>query len=170
MKQPMGLGQSETRAASADIDVEFAAFFDVEASAQVRRAALLLQSVEEANDVVQEAMVRLYQRWSDIEQPGPYLNRAVLNLCRDRTRHREVRRRGDLRLVDRTGAADTDPPEYEVLDDILAELPFNQRAAVVLRYWGGLSFEEIADELDCSPGSVGPWINRAMNQLREALA
>ena len=59
--------------------------------------------------------------------------------------------------------------EAEFLDDVLDELSFNQRAAVVLRYYGGLSTVEIAQALNCAPGSVGPWINRALKKMRKAL-
>jgi RNA polymerase sigma factor (sigma-70 family) len=40
---------------------------------------------------------------------------------------------------------------------------------VVLRYYAGLTTDEIASELGCPPGSVGPWIHRALAKLRKAL-
>ena len=69
------------------------------------------------------------------------------------------------RFVDRAPSASAD----EHLDDLLLSLPFNQRAAVVLRFYGGLTSEEIARELGCAAGSVGPWINRALAKMRKAL-
>jgi RNA polymerase sigma factor (sigma-70 family) len=69
------------------------------------------------------------------------------------------------RFVDRTASSSVD----EHLDDVLAGLPFNQRAAVVLRFYCGLTTEEIARELGCAAGSVGPWINRALAKMRKAL-
>jgi RNA polymerase sigma factor (sigma-70 family) len=57
----------------------------------------------------------------------------------------------------------------DVLDDALASLPFNQRAALVLRYFEGQSTAQIAATLDCAPGSVGPWIDRGLGKLRKAL-
>lgn len=150
----------------------FSEFFDREVLGQVQRAALLLGSSEEANDVVQEAMVRLYQRWDQIEEPGSYLNRTVLNLCRDWGRRQATGRRVQVVMKTATTLSTVSdvPPGTELLGDVLAELPFNQRAAVVLKYWGGLSTAEIAAELGCSTGSVGPWITRALLRLREALS
>ena len=144
---------------------EFEAFFDREAAGQVRRATLLLGSVDDANDVVQEALTRIYRRWDDLDEPGPYLNRAVLNLCRDHARRERTRWRLTARLTARSPTAAPEDP----LDDLLGGLPFNQRAAVVLRFWGGLSTTEIAAELGCAPGSVGPWISRALRTMREDL-
>ena len=67
-------------------DAEFRALYEREHAGQVRRAALLLGSSEQAHDVVHDAMVELYARWDTIVQPGAYLNRVVLNRCRDATR------------------------------------------------------------------------------------
>jgi RNA polymerase sigma factor (sigma-70 family) len=145
--------------------IAFGDFYRLELDAQVRRAVLLLGSNDIANDVVHDAFIAVYRRWDTLEEPGPYLHTAVLNGCRGV--HRQRSRQGRLlpRLLDRGAAASAD----EHLDDVLAELPFNQRAAIVLRFYGGLSTEEIARELGCAPGSVGPWINRALAKMRKAL-
>ena len=144
----------------------FDEFFRSEVEGQVRRATLLLGSPDTANDVVQEAFTQIYSRWALVSEPGPYLNRVVLNGCRDHWRRRDAERRVLPRLVDREAS----DPQVDPLGDILASLPFNQRAAVVLRYWGGLSTRQIAEELDCAPGSVGPWIDRALKKMRKVLA
>ena len=49
----------------------------------MRRAALIVGSAEQAKDIMQDAMVEMYRRWQTLESPGGYLNRAVLNGCRD---------------------------------------------------------------------------------------
>jgi RNA polymerase sigma factor (sigma-70 family) len=143
----------------------FSAFYRAEADGQVRRAALLLGSSAIANDVVHDAFVQVFRRWGHIDAPGPYLNRAVLNGCRDVAR-RSVRDRG---IAHRFGAGTDDSPPHESLADALARLPFNQRAAIVLRFYVGLSVAEIAASLDCRPGTVGPWITRGLRQLRQEI-
>ena len=59
--------------------------------------------------------------------------------------------------------------DSEPIADLLDGLPFNQRAVIVLRFHIGLSNVEIADALDCPPGSVGPWLNRALEHLRKVM-
>ena len=145
--------------------VAFGEFYRRELDGQVRRAALLLGSDELANDVVHDAFVALYRRWDTVADPGPYLNVAVLNGCRGVHRRRSRHERLVPRLLDRGSAACVG----ERLDDVLATLPFHQRAAVVLRYYGGLTTDEIAHALECAPGSVGPWIDRALTKMRKAL-
>jgi RNA polymerase sigma factor (sigma-70 family) len=142
-------------------------FYAGEFPGQVRRASLLLGDPELAHDVVQDAFVAVYRRWGELGDPGPYLNRVVLNGCRDTGRRRSRSERLLARLVSRRA---DDGGAVDLLDDVLAALPFNQRAAVVLRYWGGLTEAEIAAQLECSPGSVGPWINRALTRMRRELA
>jgi len=163
----VGMGSiRDSRTESTRADAEFGEFFDLEAVGQVRRAALLLGSDEQANDVVQEALTRIYERWETLDHPGSYLNTTVLNLCRDIARDRSV----DRRVTPQLFPTEPAPAEPEVLDDLLLSLPFNQRAVVILRYWGGLSTREISDELGCAPGSVGPWIDRALKTMRKALS
>lgn len=146
------------------IGSDFSTFYSNELSGQVRRAFLLLGDNEAANDVVHDAMVGLFRRWDEVEQPAAYLNRAVLNGCRDAGRRRStsVRLLHRMRPVD--GAA-----EHEMLADVLADLPFNQRAAIVLRFFAGYTTNDIAEALGCAPGSVGPWIDRGLAAMRKVL-
>ena len=111
-----------------------------------------------------DSFVEVFRRWGAIERPGAYLNRSVVNRCRDAARSRQ--RRGQLlaRLVGDESSWDAEP-----VADLLDDLPFNQRAVVVLRFYVGLSNLEIADVLGCPPGSVGPWIDRALRHLRKVL-
>ena len=145
----------------------FGAFYEAEIDRQVRGAILLLGSNDVANDVVHDAFVEIFRRWDDLDDPGPYLQQAVLNRCRAVHRSRNRRRLDRHRLWATTSVEDDRP---EPLSDVLATLPFNQRAVIVLRFYYGMSTTQIADELGCAPGSVGPWIDRALKKLRKELA
>ena len=142
----------------------FSDLYRAELDGQVRRATLMLGSAAQANDVVHDAMVELYRRWDHIERPAAYLSRAVMNGCRSAGRRRAVARRKLAALAPDEGIVDHDP-----LYDVLATLPFNQRAAVVLRYFVGMTNPEIATVLGCPLGSVGPWISRALDAMRPLL-
>jgi len=141
----------------------FAEFYHREMAGQVRRAALLTGSPESAHDVVHDAFVEVFRRWDTVAMPGAYLNRAVLNRCRDLARRRKV--------ASAVFQVDTAPsPDYDPLWDALGHLSFNHRAAVVLRYYLQLTEAEIAAQLGCRPGSVGPWIQRGLRTLRKELS
>jgi RNA polymerase sigma factor (sigma-70 family) len=146
--------------------IDFDSFYRVEVVGQVRRAALLVGSDEAANDIVHDAFANMYRRWADIADPAPYLNRSVLNGCRDRARSGQRYRR----LIDRLRSPAPTSDEPEFVSDLLARLPFNQRAAVVLRFYAGYSTDDIATALGCPRGSVGPWIDRALKDMRKELS
>jgi RNA polymerase sigma factor (sigma-70 family) len=148
-----------------EVDSTFTDFYEREFELQVRRAFLLLGSNDDAHDVVQNAMAAIYRRWGTLENPGGYLTQAVLNGCRDAGRRRASRQRLLVRVAERDAVED----RGEVLDDVLAGLPFNQRAAVVLRYYASMTTQEIATALGCPAGSVGPWIDRALSKMRKAM-
>jgi RNA polymerase sigma factor (sigma-70 family) len=157
---------AEVNTAGHPAATEFAAFYAKELDGQVRRAFLLVGSNEAANDVVHDAFVAVYRRWDGLESPGPYLNRVVLNGCRDLARQRGRHERTLRRVV----AVSDDFAMSDTLDDVLKSLPFNHRAAIVLRFYGQLSVAEIADALGTQPGSVGPWIDRGLKKMRRALS
>jgi RNA polymerase sigma factor (sigma-70 family) len=148
---------------------EFETFYRREFAQQVRRASLIIGSVDRAADVVHDAFVGVYQRWGQLDDAGSYLNRSVLNGCRDVHRRNSSRDRLFARLVDDGRGGAVDAADTAIVD-VLAALPFNQRAAVVLRYYAGFTIAEIATQLGCPQGSVGPWIDRALTTMRKALA
>ena len=147
-------------------EAEFTRFFEMEHRAQIRRAVLMLGERTLAEDVVNDAFAAVWQRWRLLTDPAPYLNRCVLNGCRDAATSR-VRSRHRFQRLTVSHREATEP--VEVLADVLARLPFNQRCAIVLHYYGGLSNVQIAEAMKCSLGSVGPWIQRAKDQLRREL-
>jgi RNA polymerase sigma-70 factor (sigma-E family) len=129
----------------------------------VRLAYVLTGSREVAEDVVQDSFVRLYRHWLSAEKPEQYVRQIVVNGCRSHHRRagRQREKMARLHVVDAT----VDRHGVE-LSDVLLELPYRQRAAIVLRYYSDLSEAEIADVLGCRPGTVGSLIHRGLARLR----
>ena len=147
----------------------FAAFYNAELAGQVRRAALLIGDRDDARDLVHDAFIEVYRRWEELEEPGPYLNRVVLNRCRDRARNAARRQRAFVAGPVAGPDAYDDCIDEGKLWAALQRLPFNHRAVLVLRFHHQLTTDEIARTLGCRPGSVGPWIDRGLRQLRKDL-
>ncbi len=138
----------------------FSEFYGREHDGQVRRSFLLLGDLALAHDVVAEAFVSVFGRWETIREPGPYLNKVVINGCRDAARRRER----EPPVPDPGVGVEVDPVDY--LADLLLGLPFRQRAAIVLRFYGSCSESEIASYLRCRPGTVGSLVHRGLKVLR----
>jgi RNA polymerase sigma-70 factor (sigma-E family) len=129
-----------------------------------RVAFLLLGSVEAAAEAAHDGFAKVYERWDRIDDHGAYLRVCVVNRCRD------LQRRGQLEQARRRDTAVTyeDLGARELLD-ALAKLPLRQRAALVLRYYEGLSEADVAAALDVPVGTVKSTVSRALSQLREVV-
>jgi RNA polymerase sigma-70 factor (sigma-E family) len=131
----------------------------------VRLAALLTGSSEIAQDLVQDAFVRLHGQWSRVHEPRAYLRRAVVNACHSHHRRRRVERR----YASTADAVANATLEANELADALDALPHRQRAAIVLRFYADLSDIDIAAALRCRPGTVASLIHRGLEQLRRVI-
>src|SRR5687768_17503118 len=121
----------------------------------MRMAFLLTGDRELAEDLVQDAFVRIVGRFGHLRirrSFASYLNRTIVNLAKDKGRRLQLERRH----LATTGtspvpeAAVTDVGLKDELLRALQTLPHRQRAAVVLRYYQDLSEQQVADTLDVS--------------------
>lgn len=140
----------------------------------VRTGYALLGDWDLAEQLAQEAYLRLWRRWRWIADPqaGPaYLQRTVVNLSRETIRRRMIERRvlnaGRRELP---AAAATDAAAVVELRRAIAALPARKRECVVLRYLLGLSEAETAAALGISVGTVKSQTHKGLRQLRERLA
>jgi RNA polymerase sigma-70 factor (sigma-E family) len=146
---------------------EFAEFYRQHYPGAVRLAWLLTHDNSSTEDVVQDAFIRLQPRFDEITDRGAYLRTCVVNGCRDRARGAQ-RSSARFRLVSVTAPRTSSDHPSELVDAV-ATLPYNQRAAVVLRYWADLTEAEIARILDVRPGTVRTLVHRALSTLRKDL-
>lgn len=142
----------------------------------VRLASLLTRDASVAEEIVQEAFVKLHARWPRLSDPGSahaYLRTSVVNGARSALRHRGVTER----YRQPGPAAPAGPEERAVQADTdsrvlaaLRTLPRRQQEVLVLRYYSDLSETQIAQALEISRGAVKSHAHRGMNALRAALA
>lgn len=134
----------------------------------LRRATLLVGSRSQAEDLVQSSLAAVYVRWSRVRQPDAYVRTVMTRTAIGWRARRWV---GELpthplpdTLVagDRTAQSDLSA----AVRTALMELPAEQRAVVVMRYFDDWSEAEIASALDCSAGTVKSRASRALAALR----
>lgn len=125
-----------------------------------------------AEELVQEAFIRVIARFQDRRDPSSlqaYLRRTMVNLSRSRARRLRVERSYIQEERHRVRAAITEFPDVEVHESLwqsLLRLPRRPRAAVFLRYYCDMSDAQIAEILGCSQGAVKSLVLRGMKKLR----
>ena len=149
-----------------------ARLYELHAARATRLAYLLTGDLHLAQDITQEAFVKLAGRFRHLrsqEAFGPYLSRAVVNLCNDTFRRRKLERAYVQREMSQAeeAMAPADLDTRSELFGALRVLPDRQRAAIVLRYYEDLSVQQLADVLDCSPGAAKSLLTRGLESLRK---
>ena len=139
-------------------------------------ARRILVNAADAEDVVQEAMLRVWTyapRWRPLALFRTWLTRVVVNLCIDRKRRApwvELEAAGEI--IDpapHAGAkAERDERDRMVAAGI-AQLPARQRAAIMLTYGDGMSNSQVAEILDTSVSAVETLLVRGKQNLRRTL-
>lgn len=148
--------------------IGFSDFFAERNERLVRACLLLTGSAAEGEDLAQEAMARVYERWdrvSVMDDPEGYLYRTALNVHRNALKRLAVAAR---RQVFREPHGDPDITDRRLdLLRAIRSLPRAQREALVLVEWLGYSAEEAGRLLGIEPASVRGRLHRARESLRQ---
>jgi RNA polymerase sigma-70 factor (sigma-E family) len=144
------------------------AFVEVAWQRHMRLAVLLTGDRWRAEELLQDSLVKVYERWrrlSRLDDLHAYLRRVLVN---NHTSMWRRRRRESLvaEVPDRAAPPNGVDPEAVALHAALRSLPPRQRAVVVLRHYEDLSEREVAQVLGCSVGTVKSQNARALDKLR----
>jgi RNA polymerase sigma factor (sigma-70 family) len=149
----------------------FEEFFRIEYPRLAKAILLVTGDASEAEDLVQEAMARVLERWERVQGmqfPAAYVYRVAVNLHR-----RRLRRRVREPIAPSEGGSPPDPADLAVSGDTvlrtLRSLSPDQRAALVLVEWLDLSPEQAGRVLGIKPASVRGRLHRARRTLQERL-
>lgn len=130
----------------------------------VRLARGLVDTQEIAEEIVQDAFARVYERWNRLDHPGGYLRTAVVNGARSELRKREVRRRIGIRPF-----IPPQPEDRDYLLDALGQLSPRQKTVLVLKYYADMTEREIAQAMGVRPGTVKSATSRGLAELRKVV-
>ncbi len=167
----------QAQATSRTADELVTRLFNEEGAALVRLARLFTDDRNAAEDLVQEAFIRLHRsagRIRDMEKAAPYLRSIVLNLARDHNRrglmslrHRDAMKPDGVAIpLEDIVVASAD---HRRVVDALRDLAPRQRDCLVLRFFHDLSEREIAETLGISPNSVKTHCRRGLATLGDRL-
>jgi RNA polymerase sigma-70 factor (ECF subfamily) len=176
---------------------ELSAFLEGVERRAFKQAVFAVRDEEAALDIVQDAMLRLAEKYGDrpaAELPALF-HRIVQNAIRDWFRRQKVRslwttllsslsparaedeEHDPLETLQVSGESSPESPDaslesaqvLEIIEQELARLPSRQREAFIMRYWEELDVTETAQRMGCSEGSVKTHCSRAAHTLAAAL-
>ncbi|CUR54959.1 RNA polymerase sigma-E factor [metagenome] len=137
-----------------------------------RIAYALCGDWNQAEDLVQVALVKLYVAWPRVCRDGreeAYVRQILVRANIDEHRRPWHRERPTDDVPDRSSYDGADAEVRDALVRALQELPLMQRRTVVMRHWLGLSVEETAGELGIAPGTVKTHCSRGLERLQSVL-
>ena len=131
------------------------------------RYATVLVGPSDAEDVLSTVIAKVYRSrrtLGDLDSPRPYLMKAVFHESLDRKKKRQKQ---DVPLIDQ--AIEPVKSRPEVLEAVKG-LPLQQRAAIYLTYWIGMTSDEAAQLMGCKPATARRYLHLARKKLEAVLA
>jgi len=151
-------------------DQEFADFFSARFDGARRIAYAMCGSWSDAEEIAQNAFVRVYARWAKIrtDTVDAYLRTVLTRVFLDSRRRGRARERAVAELPEQPVPPDHSAHERMAMHAALMAVPPGQRAVLVLRFVADLSVEQVAETLGCSTGTVKSQTARGLATLRQA--
>jgi RNA polymerase sigma-70 factor (ECF subfamily) len=147
----------------------FEVFYRSEYARMVALAAAVSGAPASAEDVAQEALIRAHREWAKVsryEKPGAWLRRITINLASNKRRRANTERR--LAPGPQRQTVELQLRDHSVWAAV-AELPPRQRAAIALYYLEDRAVEEIAEILNCAPGTAKAHLHQGRKALHDRL-
>jgi RNA polymerase sigma-70 factor (ECF subfamily) len=125
-----------------------------------------------AEDVAQQSFIALIRGAGKFEEGrsfGPWFRTVVMNTARNAGESKRARKLHEERATPKMAAEESDLDARQV-ESCLTTLPYELRSPLVLHFYEGCSFGEVAEVLGCAKSTVQSRIDRGLEQLRESLA
>jgi len=151
-------------------DANLTAFCRAEWPRLVGSMSLYVGRRDVAEELAQEALIRVCARWDEIQKadsPSAWAHRVAFNLAKSRGRREATWARLRVRAVPRADDhAVADATDAVAVRAAVASLPTAQRQAVILRYFADLSIRDVAAVMQCPENTVKTHVGRACARLR----
>lgn len=159
--------------AGADVrtEAEFTGLYEKHFSELAAQVCAYLGDATEAQDLVQEAFLRAWQRWDKVggyEEPVAWVRRVAWNLATSRHRRNQVARK----FLQKSSAPELAPaasPDHVALVAALKQVPAKRRQALVMHYMADMTVAAIAAATGAKEGTVKSWLHRGRKELAALL-
>lgn len=150
--------------------------FQQQESALLRYAYGYTKRREVAEEVVQEAFLKLHQHWQDVDSPRPWLYKAVRNIALNslrKSKHENLS--GDEDLIEDESSKDRPDSQMRRLEAVntmrllMADMGAKDRELVKLKFEEEMSYTHIGEKLEMGVGNVGYRLHHILKSLAEGL-
>lgn len=162
------------KSASRPVNLSIEEVFYLEESPLLRYAFGILGRRELAEEIVQDAFLKLHQHWQEVELPRPWLYRCVRNLALNVIRKNKREDVSDT-LDEQSGKRERPDEELARLEALgllrlcLAEMDVRDHEMLQMKYFENQKYAEIAEKLGMSVGNVGYRLHHLLKELAESL-
>ncbi|GAA2169152.1 MULTISPECIES: RNA polymerase sigma factor [Glycomyces] len=152
-------------------EAEFTDLYEKHFSELAAQVCAYLGDATEAQDLVQEAFLRAWQRWDKVggyEEPVAWVRRVAWNLATSRHRRNQVARK----FLQKSSAPELAPaasPDHVALVAALKLVPAKRRQALVMHYMADMTVAAIAEATGAKEGTVKSWLHRGRKELAALL-
>lgn len=159
--------------AGADVrtEADFTGLYEKHFSELAAQVCAYLGDATEAQDLVQEAFLRAWQRWDKVggyEEPVAWVRRVAWNLATSKHRRNQVARK----FLQKSSAPELAPaasPDHVALVAALKSVPAKRRQALVMHYMADMTISAIAEATGAKEGTVKSWLHRGRKELAALL-
>jgi RNA polymerase sigma-70 factor (ECF subfamily) len=152
-------------------EAEFTDLYEKHFSELAAQVCAYLGDATEAQDLVQEAFLRAWQRWDKVggyEEPVAWVRRVAWNLATSKHRRNQVARK----FLQKSSAPEMAPaasPDHVALVAALRQVPAKRRQALVMHYMADMTISAIAEATGAKEGTVKSWLHRGRKELAALL-
>jgi len=157
-------------------DTDWQAWYDRHGPALLLYARQITSSLAQAEDAMHDGFVRFWKRRDQVDDPAAYMYRAVRSAALDRWRGDSRRQHRELALARTDRPAAPEPWRNAARDeadqqlrDAIKQLPEHQREVLVMKIWGGLTFDQIANAAELPRSTAAARYSSAIKALRDLL-
>lgn len=148
--------------------------FDLEESGLLQFAYGIVGRREIAEDLVQEAFLRLHEHWQEVQNPKAWLYRSIRNMAlnhlRDHRRETSLGEGSDWASESPTAAETLGRSEaVGVLRMLMAEMPREEQQLILWKYTASLSYDEISKRTGMTVSNVGYKLHHLLKGLADAM-
>lgn len=150
----------------------FISLFQLHKDQLYRMAYIYTRNIDDALDVIQETAYQAYKKISTLKNEKyfkTWIIRITINCSINLVRKQETALNMEPAYIEKSVYKDDDVPLYIIIEELLSYLNYSEKSVIVLKFYFGYSYKEIAEMLDLPIGTIKSRYYRSLDKLRNSV-